>query len=127
MHCNEIFVTFILMNVHIGKIIEEFLSNIDMTVTKFAERIGTSRNNVYDIFKREGIDTALLIRISQVLKYDFFQHFVNSEESKTLERDDVYSAIDEDSKKVILQIEIDEIKHAEILKIALGSEASKSK
>lgn len=41
----------------------------------FAERIGTSPRNLYNIFSRDSIDTALLVKISEVLRYDFFKLF----------------------------------------------------
>ena len=40
--------------------------------TWFANELHCDRTNVYNIFKREGIDTILLQRISAVLQRDFF-------------------------------------------------------
>ncbi len=37
-----------------------------------AKKINCDRTNVYKIFRRASIDTALLLRISAVLEYDFF-------------------------------------------------------
>jgi len=61
---------------NIGKIIEEKLREKGISVSEFARRINTNRNNVYDIFRRDSIDTQLLQKISIVLDYDFFQHFL---------------------------------------------------
>lgn len=36
-----------------------------------------SSTNVHKIFKRESIDTNLLSRISVILEYDFFLHFIH--------------------------------------------------
>ncbi len=44
----------------IGSIIKEKLKGKGFTVSEFARRINTNRNNVYDIFQRESIDTSLL-------------------------------------------------------------------
>lgn len=46
-----------------------------MTVSEFARRINKSRENIYSIFSRKSIDTELLSVISEVLEYDFFQHY----------------------------------------------------
>lgn len=49
-----------------------------MSVTEFAKKINKSRGNVYSIFLRNAIETDLLVIISDVLQYDFFQLFSNS-------------------------------------------------
>lgn len=66
--------------IHIGNQIKEIFDTKDLTVSEFARRIDTSRENVYGIFKRKSIDTNLLIKISTVLDHNFFQYFVNKEE-----------------------------------------------
>lgn len=43
------------------------------TVTWFAGQLGCSRTNVYKIFCKEHIDTGLLMRISRIMGYNFFQ------------------------------------------------------
>lgn len=63
---------FLDMAVHIGKKIKEELHKQGMGATDFAKKINKSRNVVYDIFERESIDTALLSKICNVLKFDFF-------------------------------------------------------
>lgn len=44
-----------------------------MSIAEFATRINRTRPTVYDIFNRKSIDTDLLIRISEVLHYDFLR------------------------------------------------------
>lgn len=61
--------------VHIGMIIEAELRRQERTVSWFAKRLCYERTNVYSIFKRESIDTALLVRISQILQHDFFAYY----------------------------------------------------
>lgn len=43
------------------------------TVSWFARQLNCHRVNVYDIFRRNTIDTELLMRISVILRYDFFK------------------------------------------------------
>ena len=69
----------------IGKIIELKLREKGLPISEFARRINTNRNNVYDIFRRDSIDTSLLKKISEVLDFDFFQCFNNSELSVSTE------------------------------------------
>lgn len=74
--------------VHIGSLIQEKLDENGMKITEFARRIGKTSSNIYNIFERESIDTALLASISSVLGYDFFKHYlalpteVNSKEGE---------------------------------------------
>ena len=42
------------------------------TVAWLARQLNCTRPNVYDIFERPTIDTALLTRISRTLNHDFF-------------------------------------------------------
>jgi hypothetical protein len=58
--------------IHIGQQIKLVLENKGISVTEFAKRIIKSRENIYSIFNRKSIDTALLIKISEVLEFDFF-------------------------------------------------------
>jgi transcriptional regulator with XRE-family HTH domain len=62
---------------HIGKQIKKILKDKGMGVSELARRISTNRNNVYDIFLRENIDTALLKKISVALQHDFFRYFIH--------------------------------------------------
>ena len=47
--------------------------------TEFASLINRDRQVIYDIFKRESIDTELLQQISKVLNHDFFAYYHSSE------------------------------------------------
>ena len=60
------------MAIHIGKEIEAELRRQGRGVEWFANRLHCHRTNIYNIFKREGIDTILLLRIGAVLGRNFF-------------------------------------------------------
>ena len=60
------------MMVHIGREIEAELRRQGRGATWLAQRLYCDRTNVYNIFRRQGIDTVLLQRISDVLKRNFF-------------------------------------------------------
>lgn len=60
----------------IGKLIEEELRNQERSVVWFASKLNCNRTNVYKIFQRETIDAELLLRISNTLKRNFFEHYV---------------------------------------------------
>jgi hypothetical protein len=72
------------MKKKIGQLIEERVKAQNLNVVDFAKQIDTERSNVYDIFKRESIDTGLLKKIGQVLHYDFFQDLLEPETVKEI-------------------------------------------
>lgn len=59
--------------VHIGQLIRIELIKQHHSATWFAQKIACSRTSVYKIFEKSSIDTDLLLRISEVLKVDFFK------------------------------------------------------
>lgn len=71
---------FFIIMVHIGKIIEEVFHRQGRSVSWFAAQLCCERSNIYNIFKRSSIDTALLVRISVVLDYDFFRFYMEEVE-----------------------------------------------
>ncbi|OJU49708.1 MAG: hypothetical protein BGN96_10600 [Bacteroidales bacterium 45-6] len=101
----------------IGQIIRERVDAVNMEVTVFAKAINKERSNVYDIFKRDSIDTSLLKKIGQVLDYDFFQHFI---EKKTIER----LKMNDISKKAKVLVEL-EISEDEIMSIGFEEKVFK--
>jgi hypothetical protein len=66
-------------HIHIGKKIKEVLVQSRIGKTEFASMINVSRTVVYDIFKRETIDTAQLQIIGKALKHDFFTYYKSSD------------------------------------------------
>lgn len=60
------------MMINIGKEIEAELRRQGRGATWLAQRLHCDRTNVYNIFKREGIDTILLQRVGAVLHRNFF-------------------------------------------------------
>ena len=71
------------MSIHIGKEIESELRRQGCGVTWLAQRLHCDRTNVYNIFKRDGIDTILLQRISAVLNRNFFLLYCQEEINHT--------------------------------------------
>ncbi len=63
--------------IFIGKIIEEELRNQDRSVVWLSRKLNCNRTNVYKIFNRTSIDTELLLKISNVLKRNFFEPYIS--------------------------------------------------
>lgn len=60
---------------HIGKLIKEELARQGRSITWLAEQLNYSRQYVYKLFRRKWIYTDLLLKISDILDYDFFKCF----------------------------------------------------
>ncbi len=61
--------------IHIGSIIKKRFDEQGLSVSWFAKQLCCDRTNVYSIFKRESIDTLLLVKISSILRHDFFKYY----------------------------------------------------
>ena len=60
------------MSIHIGREIEAELRRQGRGATWLAQRLHCDRTNVYNIFRREGVDTILLQRVGVILHRNFF-------------------------------------------------------
>ncbi|MDE6793943.1 MAG: XRE family transcriptional regulator [Muribaculaceae bacterium] len=67
----------------IGQLIKEELERQERTVAWFARKLSCDRSNVYRLFQKHSIDTALLRRISIILNRDFFADL-----SKNIKKED---------------------------------------
>lgn len=59
--------------INIGKEIHDELLRQSRTVMWLSEHLECNRTNIYNIFQRESISTDLLLKISIVLKRNFFE------------------------------------------------------
>jgi len=58
---------------NIGSLIKAELERQERTVSWFARKLCCDRSNIYKLFQRSTIDTELLLRISKILNYNFFE------------------------------------------------------
>jgi len=63
------------MVMHIGELIHSKVLEKGISIVDFATRLSCTRVNIYDIFSRKSVDTEMLMRISEILEYDFFAHY----------------------------------------------------
>ena len=71
--------------IHIGSIIKKEFDEQGLSASWFAKQLCCDRTNIYSIFKRESIDTTLLVKISTILKHDFFKYYSNDIKSHITE------------------------------------------
>jgi transcriptional regulator with XRE-family HTH domain len=64
-------------NVAIGKQIQAVVKKRGMKVEELAKRLNVSKPNIYDIYRRNSIDTGLLERLCKVLDHNFFEQYAH--------------------------------------------------
>ena len=97
---------------HIGDWIRKVAVQQNVTVAELARKLGMSRQNLTSKLKNDSWDVKELFAVSQELKYNFFSPFVTADEKPQ-------------AKKFVLQLEIDENKIPEILRITGNSNLTK--
>ena len=65
-------------NIHIGHLIREHLKADNRSVSWLAREIHCTRNNVYKIFNKPSLDGDLILKISVVMNFNFFQYYTTS-------------------------------------------------
>jgi len=85
-------------DIYIGPIIKEKVLESSMTIQEFANKINCDRTTVYDIFKRKSIDTERLLRISQVLGFDFVNRVYHNQETLPQKSQTIFIAIEVDKE-----------------------------
>jgi hypothetical protein len=97
------------MAVHIGKLIAQKAKAKRIGATELGQRLSTSKQNIYAIYKRQTIDTGMLLKFSEILAYNFFSHY---EKEKTLAG--IYSSeiltLKQDNKQLTQQLKAAEEK-----------------
>lgn len=75
------------MAVHIGNIIKDVVKDKGIPVKTFADKVGFSRRNAYEIFNKTTIDTGLLGKISKVLGENLFLNYLSDSDINKIKND----------------------------------------
>lgn len=93
---------------HIGNLVETAFNQSGKTKTEFANAIGVANQNINREFSKEDWSVIKLIRAGRFLNYDFSGLFEINAKAK-------------DKPKVLLQIEIEDDKVKDVLKVINNS------
>ncbi|MDR3048160.1 MAG: hypothetical protein LBU51_11250 [Bacteroidales bacterium] len=66
--------------IHIGKLIQTFVKENHINTAELARKLGKTRQNLYDLYKRDDIDVKLFLTISEVLNHDFLADLYEKKE-----------------------------------------------
>lgn len=94
------------MELHIGNEIRRVMEEKGIQADWLAQKINTSRRNLYDILQRQEISTGQLIEISKALEFDFFELYqgcVNEPEGSYSRRKKISITIELDGKQSTLE------------------------
>ena len=67
---------------HIGHLIKEKLQQQERTVAWFARKLHYSRQNIYHLFESQWIATDVLLKVCDILDYNFYKIYSDYLESK---------------------------------------------
>lgn len=62
-----------LAKIHIGRLIDACIKELGLSYAEFARRLNVERTTVYNIVRTKSIDVERLIKISDILDYDFLR------------------------------------------------------
>lgn len=60
---------------HIGHLVKKELRRQGRSITWLAAQLGCSRQNMYKLFERQWIYTDVLLKICDIMSYDFFKDY----------------------------------------------------
>lgn len=116
---------------HIGEKVKSRAKELRIGPTELAKKIRTSKQNVYGIFLRSSIDTALLQKLSKALEFDFFAFYGTTGNSAVNAPVGIYKrkkeiAPSSDDELVLLQKELKELREKyELLKALYEAKTGK--
>jgi len=62
--------------IHLGKLIQSFVKENNINSADLARKVGKTRQNIYDLFKRDDIEVKLFLAISEALQHNFIEDLV---------------------------------------------------
>lgn len=82
-------------DLHVGQLIKSVVRNSKIRDVDLAERIGRSRQNVYDMYNRSDMEVKLLLTVSIALEHNFFEDIYPSGRSLDDSIDIVFDTLKE--------------------------------
>lgn len=80
-------------NIHIGNLVKNFVKENHINSAELARKIGKTRQNIYDLYKRDDIEVKLLLAISDALDHNFINDICTPQSASQTTVDDVMDAL----------------------------------
>jgi DNA-binding Xre family transcriptional regulator len=78
--------------IHIGKLIQEYVKKKHIKSADLAREVGKTRQNMYDLYKRDDIEVKLLLTISDALQHDFIDE-IRPQSQKISDLDAIFDSL----------------------------------
>jgi hypothetical protein len=69
--------------IHLGKLIQTFVKKNNINSAELARKVGKTRQNIYDLYKRDDIEVKLFLAISDALQHNFIEDLYPSNNNKS--------------------------------------------
>ena len=83
------------MSFHLGKKVGEVAKSKGYSQSDLGKKVNLSKPGIASMYKRSGIDSDLLIKISEELDYDFFKHIYENTSIKKFKQQELANFISE--------------------------------
>lgn len=80
-------------DIHIGSLIKNFVKEKHINSAELARKIGKTRQNIYDLYKRDDVEVKLLLAISEALNHDFINDICPQKSALEVSVDEVMDAL----------------------------------
>lgn len=71
--------------IHLGQLIQTFVKENNINSADLARKVGKTRQNIYDLYKRDDIEVKLFLAISDALQHDFMDELRPSHKKSDLD------------------------------------------
>ncbi|MDR1653624.1 MAG: helix-turn-helix transcriptional regulator [Prevotellaceae bacterium] len=78
--------------IHIGKLIQQFVKQNNIRSADLARQTGKTRQNIYDLYKRDDVEVKLLLTLCDVLQHNFIEDIYPANK-KTADIDTVFNTM----------------------------------
>lgn len=65
-------------SIHIGSLVERYIRQNGINASELARKLGMSRQNIYDIYKRDDLGVKEILSISKALDHDFLRDILEN-------------------------------------------------
>jgi len=79
--------------IHLGKLIQAFVKENNINSAELARKVGKTRQNIYDLYKRDDIEVKLFLAISEALQHNFMDELLLSNKNNNPDLDTVFDTL----------------------------------
>jgi len=69
--------------IHLGKLIQAFVKENNIRSADLAQKVGKTRQNIYDLYKRDDIEVKLFLAVSDALQHNFMDDLYPSDKKES--------------------------------------------